>query len=212
MTSTSTHLVEEPATVSVNNDINQDEASICTSILRHGIFPNEFQDPDDGSEINIRSDAKGLVKQIGDQAREIILLNINKHFLGKTPAELGWTWDHWPVSACLLKENRTRPVPKSKDFQVINQKTHKYPLTKSMALHGWQQVMAKVSLISREAAGLMYPEDGAAAKALYKSMRYPVHFWVSPSVLWDQKNMLATQGLVFGKIKMEGKRPLYPKS
>lgn len=194
-----------PVEFSVNNSIEHDDMAIAASVLNHGTFPNEFIDPDDGSEINIREDAKGLVKRIGDEARKIILDAINTHYTGKSELK---------YSPKILPNKRTEPVPKGKNFQVIKQKSHKFPLTRSMANTGWLQMMAKVSLITREeaAVALGMKIDTPEVKELYKAMRYAVHYWVSPSVLWDQKDHEKTQGLVWGKIKTEGKRPLLPKS
>jgi len=210
-----TPLVDHSAYISVSVENRMtDSEMIPKSILKHNTFPMEFVDSE--NEINIPSYAEGIVKMIGDKAREIILNSIARYYTGidlngvssvalANQSEYGLV--RIPGRSAKLSE-----LPKNNDFQVINQKSHKFPLTQSMAKLGWQQMMAKVSLITREKADELYPDDSAKAKAVYKSMRYPVHMWVSPHVLHDQANHKNTRGIIWGKIKMEGKRPLWPKS
>lgn len=199
--------------ISTDNTILDSEL-IPKAILGYDQFPVEFVDSE--NEINISLNAKGIVEMIGDKAREIILNSITRYYTGI---------DLNAVSSVALanqskyglvripdRSAKLSELPKNADFQVITQKRHKYPLTKSMAKLGWQQMMAKVSLITREKADELYPDNPERARAVYKSMRYPVHFWVSPHILQDQANYKDTRGIVWGKIKMEGKRPLWPKS
>tara|TARA_R110002020_G_scaffold48480_4_gene138141 strand:- start:2686 stop:3303 length:618 start_codon:yes stop_codon:yes gene_type:complete len=196
--------------ISTNNTILDSEL-IPKAILGYDQFPVEFVDSE--NEINISLNAKGIVEMIGDKAREIILNAISLSYFGLSTTALAianknkYATPRLPTSPDSLSE-----LPKNADFQVITQKRHKYPLTKSMAKLGWQQMMAKVSLITREKADELYPDNPERARAVYKSMRYPVHFWVSPHILQDQANYKDTRGIVWGKIKMEGKRPLWPKS
>lgn len=207
-----TPLVDHSAYISVSVENRMtDSEMIPKSILKHNTFPMEFVDSE--NEINITSDVEGIVKVIGDMARHIILNAISSSYFGLSTTALAianknkYATPRLPTSPDSLSD-----IPKNADFQVINQKSHKFPLTQSMAKLGWQQMMAKVSLITREKAEELYPDDSAKAKAVYKSMRYPVHMWVSPDILNHQAEFAGTRGIVWGKIKMEGKRPLWPKS
>ena len=154
-------------------------------VTEHGAWPWQFMLEQRPDHYNDLPSCPQWAKAIIDKAKTTLAYKLNMD-------SLIIPYTNEPV----FSDEAIKAIEKS--CKKWAKKKHIYPLTTWMADNGWTTWNVAVDEITRAdalARVSQYKEDDRLASYVYKALRYPVHFWVSPC----QKH------IVWGKLKIDKK-------